>query len=172
MTTTDHREWYWGAKGAEPIHSKEYETEKDVVAKYIQMNPDNPLIQKVTADLDEWLEEVFNSKYYQYGRFLARLWDAGIRGTDILVEVSALMLFALRNKSRIINERHFIHLVGNKVIRIVPYWTDTTGPEHYGIGMDVLKHLKGAHVGVCKMLLDSQRETAKAKRAMGSPLDI
>ena len=28
----------------------------------------------------------------------------------------------------------------------IPYWTDTTGSEHYCIGMDVLKHLIGAHV--------------------------
>ncbi len=169
---TDHKEWYWGAEGAEPIHSKEYETEKAVVTKFVHTNQDNPLIHRVTRSLDEWLEEVYNTKYYLYGRFLARLWDVGIRGSDILEETSAIMLFVLRNKSRIINERHFIHVVGNKIIRIIPYWTDTTGPEHYGIGLDVLKHMNGAHVEVCKMLIQDQAKAKKIKQDMGSPLEI
>jgi hypothetical protein len=169
---SNHKEWYWGHADAEPIDSKEYAKEKDEVSKTIQENHHNPLIQRVLTDLDAWLEEVYNAKYYLYGRFLARLWDVGIRGSDILVETSAITLFAHRNRNRIIDENHFIHVVGNKVIRVVPYRSDTTGPEHKGIGMDVLKHLNGTHLGICKAVIQGQKNASKIKQDMAAPLDI
>ena len=169
---TRSKEWYWGHEDAEPVHSSEYQAEKDEVLTTIEFYRDNHLIQKAIKDLDDWLEDVAERKYYRYGRYLLRIWNAGIRGIDILAETAALLLFFHRNKYRLKSDRHFMHVVGNKIIRIVPLEGHTTGPEHYGIGLDVLSHIDKAHIEVCKLIIMGKKSSDKAREAMSKPLEI
>lgn len=163
---------YWGADNAEPISSMDYMKEKEEVVQWITMNQDIPYIKGLIEGTDRWLEEVAHTKYYRFGWHFSRLWDSGIRGLDIIVETSAITMFAHRNKTRIVDAQHFIHLVGNKIIRILPYSGKAYGKEHYGIGMSVLKHLDNAHLKVCKMILHDKARVDNIKKDMGAPLDI
>lgn len=172
MTQSRYKTWYWGHPLAEPIDSKEYDTERNEVSKIIQINQDNTTIQKVTGEIDDWLKEASESKYYLYKGLLSRLWDIGITGMDILTESSAIRLFQIKNPNRFINDRHYVHLLGNKIIRIVPYWGDTRGYEHYGIGMSVIKKLAGSDVGIGKAAIQNQMKAQQIKEEMSAPLKI
>lgn len=170
MKPSHHKEWYWGHPLAEPIDSREYEKEKTEASKILQMNYENPAVVKAIESINEWLEEAYKAKYYLYKRLLGRLWDIGIKGTDILLEASAIRLYRIRNPNRFINDRNFIHVLGNKIIRIVPYWGETKGYEHNGIGMDVIKKLGGVDLGIAKAVIQNQENARKIKQDMSSPL--
>ena len=172
MKPSHHKEWYWGHPEAEPIDSKEWAPEKTEVSKIVRMNHENSLIQKAVGSIDEWLKEAFEARYYLYKRLLGRLWDIGIRGSDILIEASAISLYRVRNPNMFLSDRHFSHVLGNKIIRIVPYWGATKGYEHYGIGMSVQKRLGATDIGIAKAVIQGKENARKIKQSMGQPLDI
>ena len=167
-----HKEWYWGHPEADPIDSREYAVETQEVSGVLQINQKHPGILNAAKRIDEWLEDAHQSKYFLYKRLLDRLWSIGIRGTDVIQQASALLLFRIRNPNRFRNDSHYIHVLGNKIIRIVPYWGQTKGYEHNGIGMSVKTKIGGADLATCKAVLQGQKKARQIKRDMSVPLEI
>ncbi len=167
-----HKGWYWGHPDAEPVDSREYAGETQEVFEILQINQDHPVILNAAKRIDEWLEDAHRSRYFLYKWLLDRLWSIGIRGTDVLQEASALMLFRIRNPNRFINDSHYIHVLGNKIIRIVPYWGQTRGYEHNGIGMSVMEKIGGADLAICRSIFQGQKKARQIKHDMNVPLEI
>jgi hypothetical protein len=167
-----HKEWYWGHPDAEPIDSREYAGETQEVFEVLQINQDHPGIQTAITEIDRWLEDAYESKYFHHGWLLERLWSIGIRGPDVIQEASALLLFCIRNPNRFIDDNHYIHVLGNKIIRIVPYWGQTRGYEHSGIGASVQKKIGGVDLAICRSVIQGQKKARQIKHDMSVPLEI
>lgn len=167
-----YKKWYWGHSNASPIKSEEYNKEKRKMRNLISANLNHSHIVSATRFLDLWLEKSHQGNKMPYWYLLGRLWEAEIRGQDILIESSAIWMFALNRKGRVLNMDHLSHIVGSKVIRIVPFWGRTRGPEHRGIGEILKRKFKPMYLKLCKTIVEEEAEIKCHNFIMSQSLSI
>ena len=168
-----YREWYWGHGCATAIKSKEYRVEKSLVGDIILANVDHPSIKTGISFIETWLINAHSGEPCPLGSFISHFWDSGIRGTDILIEASALWLFKFRIPNRIYNMNCLDHYVGNKVIRIIPHWRrDIGGLHHKIVGRYINGNLKALFISILKRLKSKATIEIERKSRMCIPLEF
>ena len=138
----------------------------------IRWNIEHPQIVAGIQFIDDWLKDAFDSRPSPYRTPIARLWDAGVRGREILVETASIHLFSLRRPDRVLSRNHRLYLIGSKVIRIIPYWSQTSGPLHRSIGVKLERHLKPLYVKLCSKIAEDEDVLRQRKLKMAQPLII
>ena len=168
-----YRKWYWGHGCATAIKSKEYQVEKNLVSEIILDRVNYPFIKTGINFIDRWLLNAHNGEPCPSGSLISHLWGSGIRGTDILIEASALWLFKFQNPNRIFNMNCLDHYVGNKVIRIVPHWRrDIGGPHHKVVGRYINGNLENLFISVLKRLKCKSKMEIERKNRMYIPIEF
>ncbi|MFC1523655.1 hypothetical protein ACFL6N_02570 [Thermodesulfobacteriota bacterium] len=155
------------------ILKNEYEIERDECREIVMKNINHEGIKSAVKFIDDWLQAAWDERPGVVSPdHFRRLYDAGVKGLDILIECCALWLFHERRPRRIYDNRHLTYVMGNRIIRISPYWAKVTGPEHRAVGQHLRNNIGAIFVGVSHAVDKKERVDNERRMAMSTPLEV
>ena len=110
------------------------------------------------------------SQYLPCNHYFARLYEAEVDPIDLLILSAAIWLFAERNPRRVRNKAHEDHLLGNKIIRFVPYHGQTKGPEHKAVGEYVRSNIGVLLLNIIRSINMHEKDRRESLKAQNAPL--
>ena len=170
----NHRQqaWRWGHPLGRGISKKDYAIEIDEVAEIVNNNLDHDGIQVGIKFFQRAMESSNNGNHLiPCHQYFARLHQANVKPIDLLILSAAIWLFAERNPRGVYSKEHEDHLLGNKIIRFVPYHGRTKGPEHGAVGDYIRKNIGVLLLNISRTIKNNEAAQRNSLKDQASPLN-
>jgi len=165
--------WRWGHPLAKGISKKEYAIEIEEVAEIVKFNLTHKGIVTGIDFFKTSMESAdAGSTYIPCGNYFARLHQANVKPVDLLILSAAIWLFAERNPRKVFNKAHEDHLLGNKIIRYVPYHGRTKGSEHRAVGEYIRANIGVLLLNIIRSVKNRENVRKESLEAQSTPLVI
>ncbi len=152
---------YHGHPEANPFKKKDYLIETQQIKHLVELNLEHEGIQYGIRFFDKMLEVAGKGfEGIPQSLFIARLYDAGVTGKELLIETASLYL--LYEEGRIIkSDSHLIRALGNKILRFKKHGFSLSGPQFEAIGKYIIRHVGVLVLNLAKsaIIKDNERNT-------------